>query len=144
MEFADAVRAGWSKALDFRGRSSRSEFWWWTLFATLLSFGVAIIGHAIALPILSPLLALVMLIPNLSITFRRLHDIDKTHWWIAALIPIGLVAGLLASTLLGPLLLLATCVVLIIWFCKAGTVGENRYGPDPLASDPAPIEDAIN
>ena len=58
-----------------------------------------------------------MLIPNISVAVRRLHDIDRTGWWF-----------LIAFTIIGAL-------VLFIWACMRGTPGPNRYGPDPLAGE---------
>jgi uncharacterized membrane protein YhaH (DUF805 family) len=49
---------------------------------------------------------------------RRLHDIDRTGWWV-----------LLALTLIG-------AILLIVWACFKGTDGPNRFGPDPLAGAP--------
>jgi uncharacterized membrane protein YhaH (DUF805 family) len=58
--------------------------------------------------------ALAVLIPSLAVVFRRLHDLDKSAWWIL----IGIIP------LIGSLLLL-------YWFCQPGTSGSNQYGPDP-------------
>jgi uncharacterized membrane protein YhaH (DUF805 family) len=46
---------------------------------------------------------------------RRLHDLDRTGWWL-----------LIVFTIIG-------VIVLLIWDCIKGTNGPNRYGPDPLA-----------
>ncbi len=55
-----------------------------------------------------------ILLPNLAVTVRRLHDLDKSGWWVLiCLIPL---VGL---------------VVLIYWFIQPGTSGPNRYGPEP-------------
>jgi uncharacterized membrane protein YhaH (DUF805 family) len=53
----------------------------------------------------------------LSIAIRRLHDLDRSGWWIfLVLIP------------------LIGAIVLIVWYCTKGTEGSNRFGPDRLAA----------
>jgi len=66
---------------------------------------------------LSPLYlvaGLALLVPGIAVSVRRLHDIGRTGWWY-----------LIAFTLIGVLLL-------IVWFCKKGHAGRNRFGEDPL------------
>lgn len=67
---------------------------------------------------LSTVVALVLLYPSIAVGVKRLHDRDKSGWW---------------------LLLLIVPVIGIIWYiveagCLRGTVGQNRFGPDPLAA----------
>ena len=63
--------------------------------------------------------SLFVMIAGLTLSVRRLHDIDRSGWW--TLIPL---------TIIG-------IFVLIYWFCKRGDEGENRFGADPLGSEPA-------
>jgi len=63
---------------------------------------------------------LLVFIPQLSVTVRRLHDLDRSGWWFwLGLVP--LVGGL----------------ILLVWFCMKGTEGDNQYGPNPL--NPVPL-----
>ena len=55
--------------------------------------------------------SLVVLLPSVAVAVRRLHDLDRSGWWLL----LGLVA-----------------LVGIIWFCTKGTDRPNRFGPDPL------------
>ena len=57
-----------------------------------------------------------MLIPNLAVSFRRLHDIDRSAWWllIAAVPLVGI-------------------IVVLFWQCQSGTIGKNDFGMDPIA-----------
>jgi uncharacterized membrane protein YhaH (DUF805 family) len=55
-------------------------------------------------------------LPGLAVAARRLHDIDRTAWWLLILL-----TGIGA-------------ILLVIWYCFKGTPGPNRFGPDPLAS----------
>ena len=63
--------------------------------------------------------SLFVMIASLALSVRRLHDIDRSGWWV--MIPL---------TIIG-------IFILICWFCKRGEEGENRFGADPLGSEPA-------
>ncbi|MEO1492852.1 MAG: DUF805 domain-containing protein [Pseudomonadota bacterium] len=123
MGFAEAVKmALMQRFADFQGRSRRSEYWWFFLFQFLFSLvGQILIGVlAAAIPIVGGILGIVfliaiiaMIIPGIAVSIRRLHDLDKSGWWLLiGLIPL---AGL----------------ILLYWFCLTGTDGDNRFGPDP-------------
>lgn len=118
MNFTQAISSGFQNYVNFSGRASRSEYWYWTLFAILVSIVTGGIDHLI-FPImdfspLNSLAGLALFLPGLAVGIRRLHDLDRTGWWV-----------LLVLTIIG-------IVVLIAWFVMRGTVGPNRYGPDPL------------
>jgi uncharacterized membrane protein YhaH (DUF805 family) len=116
--------------LDFKGRSRRSEYWYFTLVNLIIAIVLIMIEQAIGIgggdsgngPI-SSLYTLVVLVPGLAVSFRRMHDIGKSAWWLL----IGLIP------LLG-------FIVIIVWFIGAGQPGRNAYGPnpkDPNDSEPA-------
>ena len=99
----------------FSGRSNRSEFWYFTLFyfifVVLAVFLDNMLGFAFNNSPYGPIymiFVLATLLPNLAVTVRRLHDTDKSGWWI--LVPIY--------------------NIIVIWFME-GTKGPNRFGPDP-------------
>jgi len=104
MTFLEAIRTCFAKYADGTGRATRSEFWYFYLFYVVVWVTVT----AIDIPLLTMGL-LVLIIPNIAVSVRRMHDIDKSGWFV--LIPIY------------NLVLLAT----------PGTVGANRFGPE--ASD---------
>ena len=131
MNFTDAVKAYFLKWNDFRSRSSRSEYWWATLFATLASFPVGfIIGLVIGFisviggfsePTMEIVVGIIMLpvqifiiIASTCLVIRRLHDVDRSGWWY-----------LIVFTIIG-------IIPLLIWYCSKGTDGENRFGKAPL------------
>ena len=131
MNFTDAVKAYFLKWNDFRSRSSRSEYWWATLFVTLASFPVGfiigfVIGFLFAIagfsePTIEIIVGIVMLpvqifliIASTCLVIRRLHDVDKSGWWY-----------LIIFTIVG-------LIPLLIWYCSKGTDGDNRFGKDPL------------
>lgn len=114
-----------TKFATFSGRARRREFWLFTLFTWIVSFVLQIISVAasdsVALNVLvtvaSLLFSLFIIIPGLALDVRRLHDTGRSGWWLLiCLLPI------------------IGAIVLLVFFCKAGTVGENEYGPDPKAT----------
>jgi uncharacterized membrane protein YhaH (DUF805 family) len=120
MNFWQAIAAGYRNYVNFSGRAVRSEYWYWFLFTLLGSFATEILDAGIfssQIPSASPLndvFNLLTFLPGLTISVRRLHDIDRTGWWI-----------LIALTIIG-------LFVLFYWACVKGTNGDNRFGPDPL------------
>jgi uncharacterized membrane protein YhaH (DUF805 family) len=160
MGFGEAVRVCLTKYIDFNGRARRSEYWWFVLFALLVGIATAIVDRVIAPgyvamhgrgPV-SMLASLALLLPSLAVSVRRLHDIDRTGWWIlffyAAVIVLAFIAigaaftGHAATAVILLLAILALCVWLIVWFATKGTAGPNRFGADPLAGDATPTASA--
>jgi uncharacterized membrane protein YhaH (DUF805 family) len=106
MNFVDAVAAGFKNYFNFRGRASRSEFWYWVLFTILLSMVLGTIETAIwpAAPVdsddlaavweaaltaptpLTSLASLILFIPGLSLTARRFHDAGFSAKWLLLLV----------------------------------------------------------
>lgn len=108
MSFADAVVSGFKNYFNFRGRASRSEFWYWFLFTILISIVATTIEsilwpapmaqdewmqlqNAISQPTpLTNVLGIALLVPNLSVTARRFHDAGfSAKWLLLQLIPIA-------------------------------------------------------
>ena len=159
---------------EFSGRSRRMEYWMWVLFQFLISFvfiiiiaavgGAAIMsgdlnqlvavgGIVIVIYLLMILMALIFFIPNLAVTVRRLHDTDRSGWWmmlywgpylllIVAQMMIGasayaggdaMAGGMVA--LVAGLAWLVGCIILLVFMFLEGTRGPNRYGPDPKGQD---------
>jgi len=77
MTFADAIRACFSKYAAFNGRATRSEYWWWFLFTFFASLATEIISET-----LSALFSLGVLLPSLAVGARRLHDTDRSGWFL--------------------------------------------------------------
>jgi uncharacterized membrane protein YhaH (DUF805 family) len=132
MNFSGAIESGFRRYVDFNGRSSRSEYWYFFLFS--LIFGLVLsVAHLIALAaggganstataftVITYLVDLAFFIPSLAVFVRRMHDTDRSGWWY-----------LLGFTVIG-------AIPLIIWLCARGIVGDNRFGPDPLSADHQP------
>ncbi len=124
--FAQAVSSAFSNYVNFSGRASRTEYWYFALFLFIVGVATSLIDY-VAMPDIewSPLntiFSLATFLPSLSVSVRRLHDIDRTGWWV-----------LIALTIVG-------LIVLLIFACTRGTIGSNRFGPDPWggAGQPAP------
>jgi uncharacterized membrane protein YhaH (DUF805 family) len=130
MTFPQAIASGFRNYARFSGRAARSEYWCWVLFGVLVASAARILDEAflpeLAIDIVQvgPLYVvttLALILPGIAVAARRLHDRDRTAWWL-----------LLWLTILGGF-------VLLVWFCRRGSVGPNRFGPDPL---PAPAPEA--
>ena len=137
MTFTESVKTCFQKYIDFSGRASRSEYWWFFLFTfivRIVTFWIPFIGFIIALG---------LLLPSLSVTVRRLHDTNRTGWWV--LLPVGLalggaVAGAILSFIglaaLGIALIalgsIGGFVVLLYFLIQPSDSGPNQYGPNPL------------
>ena len=111
------------KYAEFNGRSRRKEYWMFVLLCIGLVIVTTILdrilglGHGTYGPI-TALLWLGLLIPSIAVGVRRLHDTDKSGWWILiALIP------------------LIGAIILIVFYVTDGTRGPNQYGSDPKADD---------
>lgn len=116
MDFMTSVKTVLTeKFADFSGRASRSEYWWFALFNFIISIITSVVGGILGTPIISGLVALALLIPGIAVGVRRLHDIDKSGWWLLiAFVPI---IGIL---------------VLLYFLVIKGTTGSNRFGEDQL------------
>lgn len=119
MTMPTAIQSGFSKYATFSGRARRSEFWYFALFYFLVMIVAAIInvllGGKVTFLIFIALLA--FLLPSIALGVRRMHDLDKSGWWI--FIPfVPLVGG----------------IIYLIWVCSEGTIGPNRFGEDPATA----------
>ena len=122
MTFGQAISSGFQNYVNFLTRAPRSEFWFWTLFAIIASIAAGSIDRVlfpdIATSPIHALVGLALFLPGIAVSIRRLHDLDRTGWWL-----------LLILTVFG-------IILLIVWDCMRGTPGPNRFGPDPLAGVP--------
>ena len=119
---------------DFTGRARRAEFWMFTLFSLIVSIVLAAVDGLVfgtgsftslsggfsasfsSIGVLSTVYALAVLLPTLGVTARRLHDTDRSGWWmLLGFVPI--VGG----------------IVLLVLLALDGTRGPNGHGPDPKA-----------
>ena len=108
----------------FSGRARRKEYWYFSLFniifiilLTTIDYVVGTVNKEIGIGLLESIYALGVLIPGLAVSFRRLHDTDRSAWWLfISLIP--LIGG----------------IVLLVFLVQDSTPGANKYGPNPKGS----------
>ena len=152
--------------VEFSGRSSRSEFWFFVLFYIII-YIVAIVLDAFILGsggqgvgILTGIVILAHLIPAIAVSVRRLHDIDRTGWWVLvfwlgplvvfliSMIAMGGsifammsggedaaaagIAGMGLTLMIVGLIDLVIFIVAIVFYVTPGTPGPNTYGPPPF------------
>lgn len=134
--FQEAIQLFFSRYVDFQGRSRRSEYWWIALLNVIV-FGVGtvlamvlggvnfetgemgVVGYVVFG--LLGIYALGIILPSIALFIRRLHDINQTGWIYLGLVVLGFV----------PLIGLLASIAQIVIACIPGTVGPNKYGPDP-------------
>jgi len=153
MTFEQSIKTCFKKYAVFSGRASRSEYWWWFLFITLGDLFVMIFDNAIfdvSLDDWGPffnLFTLVTLVPSIAVAARRLHDLNRTGWWVlwwplimVAVVLAGAPFTLYVNEAIADIIWLhvavgvGICIIWwIVWFATRGTQGDNRFGPDPLA-----------
>ncbi|MEM9965628.1 MAG: DUF805 domain-containing protein [Asticcacaulis sp.] len=125
MTFVQAIKSAFNNYVNFKGRAIRSEYWWFVLFQLLLliipytlMFGETMNGQAGIGTALYYIVALGLFLPGLGLSFRRLHDTNRSAWWLfIVLIPI------------------VGSILLLIWTIQKGTDGPNKYGEDKLKPD---------
>ena len=150
MTLTESIKTCFQKYVDFNGRARRSEFWWFFLFCTVSSLII------VSIPLLGQLYMLALLMPSLAVSVRRLHDTDRSAWWLL-LLPIAVLGfgvslvialgialmamfggsdnerDVLALMMIVSFALFVGCSMTLLIFCALpGTVEPNRYGPDPL------------
>lgn len=142
MTFTQAVATCLSKFVDFSGRASRSEYWWFYLFTVILSIVATIIDTAMGMGdsgIVQPVVGLILLLPTVAAGARRLHDTGRTGWWqiapLAVFIPFAVIAMALATPALfavAGLGVLVVVIALLVFMASSGDEGPNRFGENPL------------
>ena len=113
MTFTESVSSCLKKYFVFEGRASRSEYWWFQLIVSPSYFISEVLDNEISFFFLG--ITLFTLIPAISAGVRRLHDTNKSGFFLLiSFIPF--IGGL----------------VLLFLLIPVGTKGKNRFGPDPL------------
>ena len=119
MDFITSIKTCFVKYVDFRGRASRSEFWYFTLFITVISICAGIIDASLAGQTfwsdreLGPawwVFNVLIFLPDIAVSISRLHDINKSGWW-----------WLLLFTVVG-------IIPLVYWLVKKSDQSPNDFG----------------
>ena len=129
MSFGEAVKSFWSHYATFKGRARRSEYWFIQLFLIVTNLAVAAIDLVLMGGDVDRFMAnggggivgliwiFVSIVPALAVLVRRLHDTDKSGWWVLlGLVPF--VGG----------------VVLFVFTVLDSTAGENKHGASAKTS----------
>ena len=141
MSFSDSAKTVWNKYAVFTGRARRSESWWWFLLTAILGSVTTALDASLGLNFtffdvdqdfgpLNVVYSLIVLLPNLAVTIRRLHDINYSGWYfLFVFIPLF---GLL---------------LMLWWTTRDSQRIDNEYGPSPKYYTPdnnvAPAEPGI-
>ena len=121
LSFGQAVNTALNKYATFSGRARRSEYWWFMVFNWIVLIAAIFLDNILGINFgylpygpLYVIAVLGLIIPNLTVMVRRLHDIDRSGWnFFWSLIPI--VGGIL----------------LLVWFCTDSDRSTNRFGESP-------------
>jgi uncharacterized membrane protein YhaH (DUF805 family) len=101
MGFGTAIQAFWQNYANFKGRSSRSEYWWWTLFTIIVTTALSGVSD------LDAVASIAFFLPSIAVGARRMHDVGHNGWW--QLFPI----------------------YNIVLACRQSSSEMNKYGPPP-------------
>ena len=109
----------------FNGRARRKEYWFFALISSVVVLFFSVIDEQMGWKLgedvgfLGTLYGVAVIVPSIAVTVRRLHDTDRSGWWIL----IGLIP-------------LIGAIVLLVFMILKGNEGDNRFGPDPKAETP--------
>ena len=118
MTFGESISTCFKKYVDFNGRASRSEFWFFELFLLILTLITVVLDYAI-FPFhewgpINTVLSIATFFPSIAVAARRLHDSNYSGW-----------LQLIAITVIG-------LIPLLIWWIQKGDEGSNRFGSDSV------------
>lgn len=154
-----AKRPVMEKYADFTGRAARAEFWWYVLGLVVVYIVLTIIESIIGINrmvfgLYGPLVCLLWLgiiVPSIAVGVRRLHDTNRSGWWLLLpIVPWALAVAFGGTAMLGAAagsgigamagagiaaIFMALCfiaeIVLLVFYVLPGTPGDNRFGPNP-------------
>ncbi|MBM7068354.1 DUF805 domain-containing protein [Actibacterium sp. 188UL27-1] len=148
MTFLDAIKTCMAKYVTISGRASRAEFWWFYLFTILVQLGATALDAAFfgwdEIEDVGPLELITtygLFIPIITATIRRLHDTNRSGWYI--LVPILTIGATFGVGALSPGLTVGAGFVLVLliglsgfllqlyWLSQPSDPGSNTYGPNP-------------
>lgn len=160
LNFQTAIKLCFNNYFNFKGRSRRSEYWWFVLFIFAIDLLIVFFPFSIHIMeevwfIAAIIFSLTTIIPQTSVTTRRLHDIGYSGWWQLLFVPlisaiflvfVGTIIlsfflltegigsseiGLFAASFIWLTLSTGLLITWIFWLTKPGNTGPNKYGTDP-------------
>ena len=147
MTFSESIKTVvFKKYATFKGRASRSEYWWYMLFASLISLLGAVIASTLygdpSELTLFDIVWLLIFLPGLAVGIRRLHDVNKSGWWLLypwlglILVPIASLfddTSLMDSMVVISFSLMTLGYLYVLYLAiKKSDSGENQYGKNPV------------
>lgn len=158
MTFTQSIATCFKKYATFKGRASRSEFWWFQLFKFLIFLTIFIIalslafsgnpfsysGNILVIDLIFSFIRLVLFLPDIAVTCRRLHDTERSGWWQILPVITFLIGSILFwisriyrgdGKFFASITLIAffgTGIRVLIWLIDPSDRGENKYGPSPF------------
>jgi uncharacterized membrane protein YhaH (DUF805 family) len=97
---------------QFSGRASRSEYWWFALASVLVIFVAAFVDGVAGSAVVTAIAYLFLIIPGIAVSVRRLHDTNRSGWYLLLnLVP------------------LIGSILIFIWSVTPGDKKANQYGP---------------
>lgn len=163
VDFLTAIKLFFANYANFKGRSTRAEYWWVALFLFIVSVALSLFG----LDIISALFSLAILIPSIALAFRRFHDTGRSGWWVIILwlisvVGVGIMYGPIVSVIMenaaNPQAIEATVTSYVVNNLTSIGVGgiislvaavwsivilvlpsapDNKYGPNPYGGENA-------
>lgn len=127
MSFGEAIRSGFQNFVTWRGRATRAEYWWWTLFVFIVQIPFSIIYQVSVQSAITAgtldiwayfnwayfllvIVGLVLFLPSLAMLIRRLHDTDRSGgWYWILLVPF------------------VGSIILLVFTLLPSTPGPNRF-----------------
>ena len=145
----------------FSGRARRKEFWCFSLVSFIIVLVLTVLDNQLGtfhratdLGLFVSLYCLAILIPEIAVTVRRLHDTGRSGWWILLMLPYGVVGAAMgamsadempvAMGLVGIMSIIGLIglVVLLVFMVLDSQPGSNQFGPNPKGEDIAPAMDS--
>jgi uncharacterized membrane protein YhaH (DUF805 family) len=127
----------------FTGRAGRKEYWVFALVSFIISFFLGVIdvvtgsyNEELGMGLLSGIYALAVLVPHLAVSVRRLHDTNRSGWWLGCMLGCMLVLALIPEeivslTIIGLILFSGSGLVILIFSVRDSQPGDNQYGENP-------------
>ena len=141
---------GLKKYAKFEGRARRKEYWMFILFDFIFTVAAAVLDEILGSePVIYIVYNLVLILPTLAVLVRRLHDTNRSGWWILLpcisliiaifttilflflLLPFDFQGLFLIALILGYIILIIGWVLLLVFTLQDSDVGENWYGKNP-------------
>ena len=139
LNLPEAVKICFKKYFDFKGRASRSEYWYFVLFLVIgYAIGIGLSFVAFQFTFLLGAFVIAIIIPWISVAVRRLHDINKSGWFVALPLPAGVMETIFSVNrqttfeIIFAVIGFGCSIYLIVLYCTAGDSKQNRFGKNPL------------